>query len=113
MGIFFRLGDPQLLQMMFRNHFPQRLAHIFRRKHGRHQGLERIGIFGKPGCCAKARHALTNKAVKAFVQQGGGNLPRPVGAEIGEQQSIAILHPGIVAQHTGHDKLIGDVLVVR
>ena len=65
-----------------------------------------------PTAAAKRMRRGRGEAVEIRVEQGGQDLAHAVGAEVEAQQAVAVLHAVIVADHGGHDELVGDALAI-
>ena len=60
-----------------------------------------------PSTAAHCGRAADLEAVEARIDQRAEDLPRPVGAEVGEEQPVAVPRAGIVADHRRRHELVG------
>ena len=89
-GILLGLGDAELLQPLAGDPGAERVDDVARGKHRRHQRVERLGILHHPEQRRPLRPPDHLEAVELRVDQRPEDLPRPVGAEVGEEEPVAV-----------------------
>ena len=108
MSVFFSFGDAQLGFVVLRHPFAE----------GVHQRCRRIsaGDFNVRGVLGQhdeieVHHFLTGEAVEIGVNEGAGNFARAVGAEVHENQRIAVFHRRIGLAFSANNGRFHELIV--
>ena len=110
MRVFFRFGQTQLVHALPRDHLAQAHAHGFLGK-GHRQG--KVGVIGRHGGHGgQLRHPAPLESGEVRIHERLGKLAHAVGAEIEEEQAVAVLQGGDVPafQQHGLDEFVADAL---
>ena len=111
MGVLLRLGDAQLGQALVGDVLAK----------GVHQALGLVGhlhvghggvVLGHAHIAEREEALLPLKAGEVGVHQSAGDFPGPVGAEVVEDDAVALANGLGALDNRGHHKLVGDFLVV-
>jgi len=85
----------------------QDAGQIFRRKQRREQRFERDRIFRHARASRKPNLAADVESVERRIGQCVQDFAHPVGAEVGHQQAVAVLHAGISGDRGRQYELVG------
>ncbi len=112
MGILLGFGEAQLLPARLADDVAQHVGQLLRREQGGEPGGVRAGILHHAGG-GREGEGRTREGGKSRAQQGFQNLAGPVGAEVGEQDSVARAHSCIRSDDRGLDELVRQIRRVR
>ena len=108
MGVFLGLGDAQLGQPGAREHFAETVLQIFAAGTGRQQERVRSAEYSvMPRAAENRGRRPRSKPLKSGIEERGQNFAHPVGAEIGHEKPVAVLHATITGDRRGLDELVG------
>ena len=96
MRVFLGLGDAQLRHAGIGNDLAEGVAQVLRREQCRHEAVQVGRIFDKTQRGGESDAFLAFEAGEIGVEQRRGDLADPVGAEIGEEHTIAITHAAVI-----------------
>ena len=104
---FFGLGDPQLGEAGLRDHLAQDIVRGLGREQVDEEAGQGFGVrdHAQPGREGDRARAL--EAVEVPIGERAQDLPGPVGAEVGHQEAVSVLHARVPVDHGGRNELVG------